>query len=63
MSYPVLFPECMRARPHGPGSFLYSYNAFRDPPVVLRAVRKLLNRYDSGRCPVLGARLRASAGA
>jgi hypothetical protein len=45
MSYPALYPLCMRARPNGPGSLLYSYNAFRDPPVI-RAIRRLLNRYD-----------------
>lgn len=45
VSYPVLFPECKRARPNGPGTFLYSYNAFRDPP-VLRAITRLLNRHD-----------------
>jgi hypothetical protein len=45
MSYPVLFPECLRARPNAPGSFLYSYNAFRDPPVA-RTIRNLLDRYD-----------------
>ena len=44
-SYPVLFPECLRARPHGPGTFLYSYNAFRDPPVA-RQISRLLDRYD-----------------
>ena len=63
MSYPVLFPECVRARPRAPGSFLYSYNVFRDPP-VLRTVRKLLDRYDSGPAvPVPGAPLRGSGGA
>jgi hypothetical protein len=41
----VLFPECLRARPRGPGTFLYSYNAFRDPPVA-NAIRRMLDRYD-----------------
>jgi hypothetical protein len=45
MSYPALYPLCMRARPNAPGSLLYSYNAFRDPPVI-RAIRRMLNRYD-----------------
>ena len=45
VAYPVLFPECLRARPNGPGNFLYSYNAFRDPPVA-RAIARLLDRYD-----------------
>ncbi len=46
VSYPVLFPECIRSRP-GPGSrtFLYSYNAFRDPPMG-RTIIRLLNLYD-----------------
>jgi hypothetical protein len=47
MAYPVLFPECKRARPNGPGNFLYAYNAFRDPPVI-RAISRLLDRYDFG---------------
>lgn len=44
-SYPVLFPECQRARPRGPGTFLYSYNAFRDPPVA-KTIGRMLDRYD-----------------
>ena len=44
-SYPAYFPECQRARPRGPGSFLYSYNAFRDPPVA-DVIREMLNLYD-----------------
>ena len=45
VSYPALFPECIRERPHDGGSFLYSYNAFRDPPMA-KAIRRLLDRYD-----------------
>ena len=45
MSYPALFPECLHSRPRGPGTFLSSYNAFRDPPMA-REIRKLLDRYD-----------------
>ncbi len=45
VSYPVLYPECIRPSPHGPGDFLASYNAFRDPPVA-REIRKLLDRHD-----------------
>ena len=45
VSYPALFPECIRERRHGSGSFLYSYNAFRDPPMA-KAIRRLLDRYD-----------------
>lgn len=45
VSYPVLYPECMHARPRGPGTFLYSYNAFRDPSVA-REIRRMLDRYD-----------------
>ena len=45
MSYPTFYPERFRARPRGPGSFLYSYNAFRDPPVA-REISELLDRYD-----------------
>ena len=45
VSYPVLFPECIHG-PYGrPGSFLYSYNAFRDPPMAA-TIRRLLDRYD-----------------
>ena len=46
VSYPVLFPECKRKRPgQGTGSFLYSYNAFRDPPMG-RTIARLLDIYD-----------------
>jgi hypothetical protein len=46
VSYPALFPECIRDRPgRGTGRFLFSYNVFRDPP-VRKVVRHLLNRYD-----------------
>ncbi len=46
VSYPALFPECLHTRPGGgPGTFLYSYNAFRDPPMVSTILR-LLNRHD-----------------
>jgi hypothetical protein len=45
MSYPALFPECVHARPRGPGTFLASYNAFRDPPMA-REIQALLDRYD-----------------
>ncbi|MDX6582622.1 MAG: hypothetical protein QOI10_1806 [Solirubrobacterales bacterium] len=43
VSYPALFPECLRYR--GPRSFLQSYNAFRDPPMG-RTILRMLNRYD-----------------
>lgn len=43
-SYPALFPVCKRERKRG-DEFLYSYNAFRDPPMD-RTIRRLLNRYD-----------------
>ena len=46
VSYPALYPECLRDRPgRGNGHFLSSYNVFRDPP-VRNVVRHLLNRYD-----------------
>jgi hypothetical protein len=46
VSYPALFPECIRSRPGpGNGTFLYSYNAFRDPPMG-RTIMRLLNLYD-----------------
>ena len=45
MSYPALFPECLHPRPRGPGTFLASYNAFRDPPMA-REIQALLDRYD-----------------
>jgi hypothetical protein len=41
VSYPVLFPQCLRDRPNGPGTFLYAYNAFRDPPVRKEITRQL----------------------
>jgi hypothetical protein len=46
VSYPALFPECIRDRPgRGTGQFLASYNVFRDPP-VRKTVRRLLDRFD-----------------
>jgi hypothetical protein len=45
MSYPALFPECLHPRAGGPGTFLASYNAFRDPPMA-REIQALLDRYD-----------------
>jgi hypothetical protein len=45
MSYPALFPECIHPRPRGPGTYLASYNAFRDPPMA-REIQALLDRYD-----------------
>ena len=45
VSYPALFPECLHPRPRGPGTFLASYNAFRDPPMA-REIQGLLDRYD-----------------
>lgn len=44
LQYPALFPECTRDRPDG-RSILYSYNAFRDPPMA-RTIRRLLDLYD-----------------
>lgn len=46
VSYPALFPECIRKR-RGPKDsyFLYSYNAFRDPPMG-ETILRLLDRYD-----------------
>jgi hypothetical protein len=44
VSYPVLFPECRRHERRDDG-FLYSYNAFRDPPMA-RLISRLLDRYD-----------------
>jgi hypothetical protein len=43
VSYPALFPECLRYRSHR--TFLQSYNAFRDPPMA-RTITRMLNRYD-----------------
>lgn len=45
VSYPALFPQCLRARRRGAGSFLYSYNAFRDPPMA-HEIARLLDLYD-----------------
>lgn len=45
VSYPALFPVCKRKRRRGEGDFLYSYNAFRDPPMD-RTILRLLDRYD-----------------
>lgn len=45
LSYPVLFPECKRLRGPGRTEVLYSYNAFRDPPMAA-TIRTLLDRYD-----------------
>jgi hypothetical protein len=46
VSYPALFPECIRDRPgRGTGQVLASYNVFRDPP-MRRTVRRLLDRHD-----------------
>lgn len=44
-SYPTLYPECLRNRPNGHGTFLRSYNAFRHPRIV-REIARLLDRYD-----------------
>jgi hypothetical protein len=45
VSYPVLFPVCVRTVPQANRWFLFSYNAFRDPPMV-PTIRRLLDRYD-----------------
>ncbi len=46
VSYPALFPECKRKRPGPMDSYvLYSYNAFRDPPMA-ETILGLLDRYD-----------------
>ena len=46
VSYPALFPECLRKRRGLRDSyFLYSYNAFRDPPMAA-TIRRLLEHYD-----------------
>ena len=45
VSYPALFPECFRERGQGRDEILYSYNAFRDPPMPI-TIRRLLDRYD-----------------
>ncbi|HEY8002062.1 MAG TPA: hypothetical protein VID76_09005 [Solirubrobacterales bacterium] len=44
VSYPVLFPECKR-HSRRRGGFIYSYNAFRDPPMD-ETILNLLNLYD-----------------
>jgi len=45
VSYPALFPECFRERGPQRTEVLYSYNAFRDPPMAA-TIRTLLDRYD-----------------
>jgi hypothetical protein len=45
VSYPVLYPECLRRGPQGHRTFLRSYNVFRHPKVA-RAIRRLLDTYD-----------------
>jgi hypothetical protein len=45
VSYPALFPECKRQRGRGRDDILYSYNAFRDPPMAAE-IRRLLDLYD-----------------
>lgn len=45
VSYPALFPECIAKRPSRHGNTLYSYNAFRDPPMV-ETILTLLDQYD-----------------
>lgn len=45
VSYPALFPECIRRRPGSQSTFLFSYNAFRDPPMAA-TIRRLLDSYD-----------------
>jgi hypothetical protein len=45
VSYPALFPECKRHRGRGRDDILYSYNAFRDPPMAAE-IRRLLDLYD-----------------
>ncbi len=45
VSYPALFPECVRTVPQSDRWFIFSYNAFRDPPMV-RTIGRLLDRYD-----------------
>jgi hypothetical protein len=45
-SYPVLYPQCIRDREgRGTGSYLYAYNAFREPPVASE-IRVLLDRHE-----------------
>ena len=45
VSYPALFPMCMRRGPKGHRTFLRAYNAFRHPKVA-REIAHLLDRYD-----------------
>ena len=45
VSYPVLFPQCLRRGPEGHRTFLRAYNVFRTPKVA-REVTRLLDRYD-----------------
>jgi hypothetical protein len=46
VAYPVLFPQCLKPRHRARHkSFLYAYNAFRDPPMA-KQIRELLDRYD-----------------
>ena len=44
VQYPALFPECRRDT-QGRRNVLFSYNAFRDPPMAA-TIRRLLSRYD-----------------
>jgi hypothetical protein len=52
-SYPALYPECLRSRAHGNGTFLRAYNAFRHPRVV-NEIARLLDRYDFDPSPLPG---------
>lgn len=45
VAYPVHFPQCLRSKPNGNGQVLFSYNAFRDPPMA-QEIRRLLDRYE-----------------
>ena len=45
VSYPVLFPQCLRRGPEGHRTFLRAFNAFRHPKVA-REIARLLDRYD-----------------
>jgi hypothetical protein len=45
VSYPVLFPQCLRRGPEGHRTFLRAFNAFRHPKVA-REINRLLDRYD-----------------
>jgi hypothetical protein len=44
-SYPAIYPQCLRERPRGPGTYLYAFNAFRNPP-VRREIERQLDRND-----------------